>query len=121
MKNLDHFFVRKIKFILLNSKKLLALPFLTHVLCHHKKKVFYFPKEFFFQIQMSLLGCSSFSRSRKLCIYSEIEDSQSFLILLKKKKSKKNLKNFRPIRMRHFKVLTHYVIILVQKLNLIYV
>ena len=51
------------------------------------------------------LGCSRLSRSHNRCIYSEIQDSQSVLIFFKKKKWKKNSQNFRPIRMRNFKIL----------------
>ena len=43
---------------------------------------------------MTRIECSSFSKSRKRCIYIKIEDSQSVLIFFKKKKSEKIRKIF---------------------------
>ena len=41
-------------------------------------------------------------RSRRKCVLSKIEDSHYIFMIFRKKFSKKNFKNFRPIRLRNF-------------------
>ena len=51
------------------------------------------------------VGWFKFMRSRRTCVWRKIEDSHYISMIFKKKFSKKNFKNFRPIRLRDFEIL----------------